>query len=216
MANWKFELTTETNLYGEFRIRALADFGDIKSGDLGGFVSSEDCISFDIDDTSWVYDNSRVYNSSVENNSRVYNNSSVENSSVENSSVYNNSSVENSSSVYNSSVENSSSVYNSRVDNSRVENSSSVYNSRVDSSSVYNSSVTKSTKSISGLIWQVSFTDENITIGCETHKTAEWEAFTDRQISRMESRALEFWNTYKTIILNLAKIHQQSINTEAR
>ena len=45
MANKKFELTSETiHFFGKtlFRIKALVDFGDVKSGDLGGFVEKEE------------------------------------------------------------------------------------------------------------------------------------------------------------------------------
>ena len=41
----KFELTSETIIFlGKtlFRIKALIDFGNVKSGDLGGFVEKEE------------------------------------------------------------------------------------------------------------------------------------------------------------------------------
>lgn len=45
MVNKKFELTDEPiNFLGKklFRIKALVDFGDVKSGELGGFVEKEE------------------------------------------------------------------------------------------------------------------------------------------------------------------------------
>lgn len=59
----KFELTNET-FYDEcvearvYRIKALRDFGDVKAGDLGGFVEEESNLSHD--GTCWIYDNAIV------------------------------------------------------------------------------------------------------------------------------------------------------------
>ena len=64
----KYELTSETTqtINGEtlYRIKALRDFGDVKAGDLGGWVESEsnldhvgDCWVFD---NAWVFGDARV------------------------------------------------------------------------------------------------------------------------------------------------------------
>ena len=48
------------------RIRALRDIGeDIKKGDLGGFVEGEYNLSFEPDDTAWIYDDAIAAGSSV-------------------------------------------------------------------------------------------------------------------------------------------------------
>ena len=58
----KFELTAEyvTNIFGKklFRIKALVAFGDVKEGDLGGFVEKES--NLDNDGNAWVYGNAKV------------------------------------------------------------------------------------------------------------------------------------------------------------
>lgn len=44
----KFELTSDTKdteLRQLYRIKALIDFGDVKAGDLGGFVEKEENLS---------------------------------------------------------------------------------------------------------------------------------------------------------------------------
>ena len=56
----KYEITNEAhpdnpNLR---RIKALRDFGDVKKGDLGGYIESEENLSHDGD--AWVYGNARV------------------------------------------------------------------------------------------------------------------------------------------------------------
>lgn len=58
----KIELTTEsiTNEAGKklFRIKALIDFGDVKAGELGGYVEKEGNVSQD--DNAWVSDNALI------------------------------------------------------------------------------------------------------------------------------------------------------------
>ena len=58
----KFELTSEfiTNIFGTklFRIKALVEFGNVKAGDLGGYVEKEENLSHE--GNAWVYGNARV------------------------------------------------------------------------------------------------------------------------------------------------------------
>ena len=59
----KFELlTTDTkDLFGRklFRIRALRDFGDVKAGELGGYVEKEGNLSHD--GNAWVFFDAEIY-----------------------------------------------------------------------------------------------------------------------------------------------------------
>ena len=59
----KFELTSEfiTNIFGTklFRIKALIEFGNVKAGDLGGYVEKEENLSHE--GNAWVYGNAEVY-----------------------------------------------------------------------------------------------------------------------------------------------------------
>ena len=59
----KFELTEEfvTNSFGNrlFRIRALEAFGDVKAGEVGGFLEKEENLAHD--GTAWVCGNAKVY-----------------------------------------------------------------------------------------------------------------------------------------------------------
>ena len=60
-------LSYEVNLY---RIRALRDFGDVKKGDLGGYVQSEENLSHE--GNAWIYDNAKAYeNSKVHGNAQI-------------------------------------------------------------------------------------------------------------------------------------------------
>ena len=55
----KFELTSEfiTNIFGTklFRIKALIEFGNVKAGELGGFVEKEENLNHE--GNAWVYGN---------------------------------------------------------------------------------------------------------------------------------------------------------------
>ena len=75
----KYKLTDETiSLNGAtlYRIEALKDFGEIKKGDKGGFIESENNLAHEGD--AWVSDNAHVYGDAcVFDNACVYNNASV-------------------------------------------------------------------------------------------------------------------------------------------
>lgn len=68
----KYELTDETKNQGILlhRIRALKDFGNVKAGDLGGFIESMDNLSQDGD--CWVYEHGQVMEEAVvEGNAKI-------------------------------------------------------------------------------------------------------------------------------------------------
>ncbi|MET3589997.1 carbonic anhydrase/acetyltransferase-like protein (isoleucine patch superfamily) [Bartonella silvatica] len=62
----KFALTNETRVISNqilYRIKALKDFDDVKTGDLGGFIEKEANLSHD--GNCWVYDKACVYGYAV-------------------------------------------------------------------------------------------------------------------------------------------------------
>ena len=82
----KFELikndSIEIGNHKLYRIRALINFNDVKAGDLGGYVESENNLS-QMDDC-WIYDNACVYGNAcvfydacVYDNARVFGNACV-------------------------------------------------------------------------------------------------------------------------------------------
>lgn len=82
----KYELVDTGNLYVEkmriYRVRALRDFGDVKKGDLGGFVQSEKNLSHR--GNCWIYDDAIVCDNSfvggngkVKGTSKLHTNSAV-------------------------------------------------------------------------------------------------------------------------------------------
>ncbi|EPP9670109.1 pentapeptide repeat-containing protein, partial [Acinetobacter baumannii] len=55
-----------------------------------------------------------------------------------------------------------------------------------------------------GLCWDVIISGlGKMRIGCQEHTVADWKAFDDARITRMDSEALEFWNQYKSMLLNM-------------
>ena len=78
----KYKLTDETiEVEGKalYRIEALKDFCEIKKGDKGGFIESEDNLSHE--GNAWVYDDACVYDNAlvtddacVSDNARVWGN----------------------------------------------------------------------------------------------------------------------------------------------
>ena len=73
--NTKYELTSETTTAPDgttlYRIRALANFGTITAGMLGGFIASEANLS--VSGTAWVFDSAQVSGSArVTDSARVF------------------------------------------------------------------------------------------------------------------------------------------------
>ena len=94
----KYKLTDESiNFCGSelYRIEALKDFSNVKKGDKGGFVESEDNLSQHGD--CWIYDDAKVFdNAIVYGNARVFNNAKVS----ENALVYGNAKVYDDAKIY--------------------------------------------------------------------------------------------------------------------
>ena len=81
----KYELTTNTKTcFGRklYQIKALKDFGDVKAGDLGGYIEKEENLSQDgiawVHDNAWVYGDAEVYgNAQIHDIARVYDHAEV-------------------------------------------------------------------------------------------------------------------------------------------
>ncbi|BFH16535.1 hypothetical protein WDD9_005651 [Paenibacillus melissococcoides] len=117
MTERKYEFTGETTTdIAEgatlHRIRAVRDFGDVKAGELGGWVESEKNLGHSGD--CWVYDESAIFGRGrVRNNAKVMNNSSIhDNGLVFDSAIIDNSDVFGSAKVeYHARIEDRSRVY---------------------------------------------------------------------------------------------------------
>ena len=61
-------------------------------------------------------------------------------------------------------------------------------------------------KSIQLEKYDISYTREVMQIGCQRHAIEKWFKFTDKEISRMESGALEWWDKWKGTIKNIIEM----------
>ena len=79
MFNKKYRLTHHTKKvdgHTLYQIKALKSFGDVKKGDLGGWIEGYDNLSQS--DTAWVYNNAKVYEDAlVCDKAKVYGNAMV-------------------------------------------------------------------------------------------------------------------------------------------
>ena len=75
----KYELTANTkNVCGKtlFQIKALVNFGNIKAGELGGYIEKEGNLSHD--GNAWIYGNARIYGTAcVDDSTKVYGNTKI-------------------------------------------------------------------------------------------------------------------------------------------
>ena len=85
----KYELI-ESDIKGLYRVKALKDFGDVKKGDIGGYVQNEHNLSHK--GCCWVCDDAKIYNEA-----RIYGNAQVSNCAVidGNAKIYGNAQVSN-------------------------------------------------------------------------------------------------------------------------
>lgn len=63
-----------------------------------------------------------------------------------------------------------------------------------------------------GLKYVALITDGFMRLGCKRYTHAEWESFSDEEIDRMDSGALEFWKQWKEPLLMMCKAHAKKIN----
>lgn len=98
MNNKKYELTDITiEFEGRklYRIIALKDFFDVKKGDIGGYVQSEDNLSQEGD--CWVYDQAKCMdNARMFDNSKIYDSSKM----FDNSEMHDNSKMHDHSKMF--------------------------------------------------------------------------------------------------------------------
>lgn len=80
----KYELTNEYIIYlGRklYRIKALKNFGNVKIGELGGYIEKEDNLSQY--DNAWVYGDTRVFDEAiVKDNAMVYGEAIVKDNAI--------------------------------------------------------------------------------------------------------------------------------------
>lgn len=133
--NKKYELLQ--NYYIEhagrtlYRIKALRDFGNVKTGDIGGYVQSEDNLSHEGD--CWVYDNAKVFNSAkIHNNAIIFENAQV----YDEAEVFGNARIHGDAKIYdNAGIFDNATIFENAIvcNNARVKYIARVYgNAKID------------------------------------------------------------------------------------
>jgi hypothetical protein len=108
------------------RIRALKDFDDVKSGDLGGFIFSDDCLSHD--GNCWAYDGSSLGSHTL----------AIDDAKIKSSRIYSYAFIKGKAIIENSTVFECTVTDNTVIQNSIVNAKISVKgNSRIISSEIY-------------------------------------------------------------------------------
>jgi carbonic anhydrase/acetyltransferase-like protein (isoleucine patch superfamily) len=232
MVTPKYKLGESKEVLGRtlFRVVALRDFGDVKAGDIGGWVETEDNLAQDggawvetednlaQDGGAWVYDEAMVYDGA-----RVYDDARIFDKAIVcgNSLVYGNSLVREYAMVYDNAevagkagIAGNAKVYDNALVSgySLVSGNASIYgaarifdNGVVDSIAQVcgNAVVTKAVNTIHTDKYIITITDNYLKIGCQNHPIDVWEAFTDEQIADLEVGALDWWRVWKPIIFTI-------------
>ena len=57
--------------------------------------------------------------------------------------------------------------------------------------------------------YHVTYTSDQMAIGCEQHAITDWFKFDDKRIEAMDEHATEFWTLYKPILITLININKK-------
>ena len=204
----KYELIKESKTIFKgrevFRVKALKNFGNVKAGDVGGWVCS--CNNLSQEGDCWIYDDAKCLdNAKMHNNSRMFNNSVM----CDNAEMFNNSRMFNNSVMCDNTImyDNAIMYNNSKMcdksvmcDNSRMCDNAEMYDYAIlDKDKLLYGSINKSYKKIfqyhceKRLITAI-LTEKNeilYSIGCQVGITKE--KFIDRIYNdcNVEGKGLE-------------------------
>ena len=83
----------KSDIKGLYRVKAVRDFGNVKKGDIGGYVQSEDNLSHEgycwVHGNAIIHDNARIYGNAqisdcavIDGNARIYGNAQISDCAV--------------------------------------------------------------------------------------------------------------------------------------
>ena len=161
-----------------FRIIALRDFCDVKKGERGGLIQSEDNLSHEGD--CWVYNNAEIFgDAQVSGNAGILGTAQVSGKSR----------------VFGNAVISGNAWIHGRA---RVFGNAWVYD---------NAELTGNTRATKEVItfgnafcYKITVSDNHIKIGCKQFLKSEWKNFTDDEITKMDGeKALKLWRLFKPL-----------------
>ncbi len=175
----KYEFTEETKVFcGRklHRIRALRDFGDVKAGDLGGFIEKEENLSHGrncwVRDDATVYDNARIFdNAEICDNAEIFGDAVIFGNAriYDNAEIYGNARIYDNARIYgNAEICGNAVIYG----NAEIFGDAVIYGR----ARICEGKWDKSPLYIQGTKWEFYVSSENtITTGCQIHTFEEWQ-----------------------------------------
>ena len=161
-----------------FRIIALRDFSDVKKGERGGLIQSEDNLSHEGD--CWVYENAVIFGDALVS---------------ENAAILGTAQVSGKARVFgNAVISGDAWVY----DDATVSGDAWVYD---EADLTGNARATKKVITFgNAFYYKITVSDNHIKIGCKQFLKSEWKNFTDDEITKMDGEhALKLWRLFKPL-----------------
>lgn len=211
----KYKLTDETRIVQGrplFRIQAIKDFNDVKIGDLGGWIQTENNLSHD--GNCWIYDNAYAMDMA-----RVKNNATLRHDSAAHGFTH---IMDEARLVDTAEATGHSKVYGKALlcNNSRVYGDAEVFDAIMrDSSKAHKNAwvckgvilsdtmqvTEKTTKTpiyIHGIMYDATFMDNHINFNCMTKSVNEWINITDDELEEIDGRkAVLFRKRYHKFLI---------------
>ena len=82
-----------------------------------------------------------------------------------------------------------------------------LYGANLDGANLDGEKISKPPLSLVGLHYWCLISDGFMRLGCKRFTHAEWSAFSDDEISDMDSNALEFWRQWKAPLMAMCAAH---------
>lgn len=190
-----------------YRIEALRDFGDVKKGDIGGYIRDEDNLINDVQDESWVYDDAIVHGiNRVEGNSQVRDNAIVSSSAIDRESV-----VSGDSNLLYTTVTDGANVHNSKAVSGSIRDGN-VVDSELDSSNVKRSD-------LQGAILDNTRAEGSVIIDSTLHQSSARYSFIDEdntvQSSTISGSKLLAGNNIQSSRVTQSKVANSELSSGA-
>ena len=226
----KYKLTEDKkNIEGNivYRIQAVQEFSDVKEGDFGGWIESEDNLSQD--GNCWVYGDAVVRgrakvldNAKIKDNVMVFDYAQVSDDAVlcdyaqasDNARVYGKAMMFGWSRAYN----NAEVFGNSKLkDNVRALLDAWVYGDVEVSGKAYvTAKCTRTPLVLMGLPYTVTIMDDELSFDCQSRTTLEWMEMTNEELMMLDkAKAVRFFNKYRDQMKYLADMHQGGKNVRS-
>ncbi len=199
----KYELSTEINRRVGAKtvwiIRALRDFGDVKAGDWGGFIESEDNLSHHGD--CWVYADAKVFDKArVNRDAKIMDGAMIYDYSMvsDNAVVAGQSKVFQRATIYGDVViDGMCSVYGDAQvfgkvkvkGHSKIHDDAWVYGDiEIDGHANITQKCTQNPIVLTGFSHGITIMDDHISIDCQTKTFDEWRTITREEAFAMNGR----------------------------